>query len=309
MKGDKVNMKRKFIVLIAMVLLLTGCIGGTKTGDVGVYVASTSSADQADVSSLNFIDPVMTTAQVNPEQEFKEVWVKLLSIEAKRDDKWETIAVFNEDEGLIDLMSLQFQSQLLGQEITLQAGTYSQIRLVTSDEAGVNKVVLTDDTTHALKIPSNELKPEVGKFTVAAGTVTQLVFDIDMKYFVDTNNGYNANPRKAIALKYLEDFGTLEGEITLPEITIPGLDLENLHFVIGLSQNEQVLFNLALEPGTLKYKFDVIQPGEYDLALSILIGEELEPLVLIATTITIDAQQVAQLPFELIKDHFEAIFK
>lgn len=296
-------MKKKFIVVIAMVLLFTGCIGSNKTADLGVYLTSTSSADPVEVSSLALTDPIMTTAQGEPEQEIKEVWVKLTRIDAKRDNKWETIAEFNEDEGLIDLMSLQFQAQLLGQEITLQAGTYSQIRLVTSEEKSANKVVLANGTTHNLKIRLNELKPEVGKFTVAAGTVTQLVFDIDMKYFVDTNDGYNVNPKKAVALKYLEDFGALEGEITLPEITIPGLDLENLHFMIGLSQNEQVLFNLELEPGTLKYKFDVIRPGEYDIVLSVLIGDAQEPLVLITKTITINPKKIAEQPFELLKDH------
>ncbi len=77
--------------------------------------------------------------------------------------------------------------------------------------------------------------------------------------------------------------------------------------MIGLSQNEQVLFNLELEPGTLKYKFDVIRPGEYDIVLSVLIGDVQEPLVLITKTITINPKKIAEQPFELLKNHLKAV--
>lgn len=63
----------------------------------------------------------------------------------------------------------------------VNAGTYNQLRLVLSSETNANRVVLNDNTTHALVTPSaaqSGLKIQ-GTFTVAADATTDMLLDFD----------------------------------------------------------------------------------------------------------------------------------
>lgn len=269
-------MKKNILVLIVLVTILSGCSFGigNKTGDMDLFLTTASIADDASPSSMGPV--LLADDEVEDPNQFAHVWVNLVQIDVKRDNDWITITEFDNDEGLIDLMSLRFQTELVGKNIKLEAGTYSDIRIKTGDDTK-NKIVFTDGTEAALKIPSRELKPQTGKFTIAQGETTSLVLDIDMKYFVERGNktnGYNVNPRKIIRFVDFQHFGSISGEIKLPDgIKLPDLPIDFVIRVEVLSAGDnQSVGYITLDPGKLTYDFPTIATGEYTLIASAYIG-------------------------------------
>lgn len=113
-------------------------------------------------------------------------------------------------------MDLHFP-MLLGQS-SIPAGTYQEIRFQIAKEG--NYVVFEGGGKATLHIPSGELKPHIGELHIAAGTVTELVFDVNPKYFVERAEGvFNINPRQSLRFvkEVKAEFGELDVRIQLPE--------------------------------------------------------------------------------------------
>lgn len=289
------KLRSKILVLAAVIMAFTGCVPifTSTTGSVDLHVTGASIGGGISAQSLI---PLATEEEAEDPNQFKEVWVNIVRIEAKRDDKWVTLAEFNDDEGLIDLMSLRFQSELVGKNVKLDAGAYTAIRLVTKSD-NTNKIVFNDDRVAELKIPSNELKPDIGNFTVTAGQTTSLILNVDMKYFVERGNDqsrYNVNPKKIIRLVKLEQFGALKGEIKLPAgIQLP----ENFEIKLELFTPSNVsMGKVTLEKGVYTYEFPMLAPGQYKLVASAYLGDMLnvtgEVLVTIETNKTTPAGSI-----------------
>jgi hypothetical protein len=113
-----------------------------------------------------------------PSPEVKGIVVTVDTVTAHSDEAgWVTVA---QGPITVDLLTLQDVSMKLG-EISLPAGTVSEIRLVLAD--GPQYVLLADDTQAPLKTPSGQesgvkLK---GTFTVTACTKHTVTLDFDGK--------------------------------------------------------------------------------------------------------------------------------
>ena len=113
-----------------------------------------------------------------PSPDVKSIVVTVDTVTAHSDQAgWVTVA---HGPITVDLLTLQDVSMKLG-EISLPAGTVSEIRLVLAD--GPQYVVLADDTQAPLKTPSGQesgLKLK-GSFTVSACTKHTVTIDFDGK--------------------------------------------------------------------------------------------------------------------------------
>ena len=113
-----------------------------------------------------------------PSPDVKSIVVTVDTVTAHSDQAgWVTVA---HGPITVDLLTLQDVSMKLG-EISLPAGTVSEIRLVLAD--GPQYVVLADDTQAPLKTPSGQesgLKLK-GSFTVSACTKHTVTLDFDGK--------------------------------------------------------------------------------------------------------------------------------
>ncbi len=256
-------MKFRLVAVVMLGILLTGCIGGFgQRADVGVYMINSGGLeDGVSVSSLATLG--LEAGQTD--EKIKEVWVTITGVQVKRDGKWETITVEQQDQ--INLMELQFDQMLLGQA-KIPAGTYTEIRFQIAKEG--NYIVFEGSRTADLNIPSGELKPDIGKLIIPAGTITELVFDVNPKYFAERgkDGGYNANPRQSLRFvkEIKAEFGELDVRIELPEVIGELLSIQLSLFKDG--QDEPVWIT-QLEDDELEVKISFLPPGEYYLEASV----------------------------------------
>lgn len=254
-------MRFRLVAVVMLGVLLTGCIGGFgKRADVGVYMVSSGLETEMSSSSLT----TLGLKAPDLEKEIKEVWVTITEVQVKRDGKWETIAVEHQNE--IDLMALQFQQTLLGQA-SIPAGTYTAIRFQFAEEG---RIEFEDGETKILFFPSSELKVDLGKKRIVAGSTTELIFDVNPRSFAKRGTGdvYNANPSKS--LRFVEkldlEFGELNVRIELPEVIGELLSIQLSLYKVG---QEEPVWITELENDELEVKISFLPPGEYYLEASV----------------------------------------
>jgi len=159
----------------------------------------------------------------------------IIEVEAKIDGKRVKLFDVPEEQQHVNLMDLQFKQELLGGG-NLPAGAYKEIRFKVKpneDEVLHNYVVVSGEQV-ALKVPSNELKPDIN-ITIEKDTIVDLVFDVNEKYFSEPNGSYNANPK----------IGSLQPGVHRLEAEINFLDiasarLESDPIVLGAGQIRSV---------------------------------------------------------------------
>lgn len=259
-------MRFKLVTVVMLGVLLTGCIGGVgQRADVGVFM--TNSGMETEVSSS--LLGALGVEVAETDQRIEEIWVTITGVAVKRDGNWEMLAVKQQEP--IDLMGLRFSEMLLG-EGKIPAGSYSEIRFQIAEEG--NYVVVEGGETKPLKVPSDELKPHIGKLNIAAGTVTELVFDVNSKYFAEPgkDGGYNANPRQS--LRFVEqvelEFGELDVRIELPEWLDEVFSIELSLFKVG---ELEPIWITELEEGELALKVSFLPPGEYYLEATVQLAD------------------------------------
>ncbi len=162
--------------LLALGIAVLVVIGGA-----GVYLALSKNTGTAKVS-MYVKDLPATWSSVN---------VTFSSVEihqsgAGNQSGWHTLPITNQT---IDLSSLVNVSALLASG-NVQAGNYTQIRLVVSSVVGV----MANGTIVNFKVPSGELKT-THPFQLVAGSTTVFTVDIDLAHsIVQTANGWTFTP-------------------------------------------------------------------------------------------------------------------
>lgn len=246
-------MKNKLLVLALITLLFTGCLGGSPgsgTAEVGLYVTDSGNS----VGTMGF-----ETASLD--DEIAEVWITVKSVTARVNNKWVKLFDVPESESKINLRDLHFKQKLLGNS-RIPAGKYTEIRFELADGEN-NYIVFKNGQKAALKVPSNELKPEIN-ITIAKDTVVELVFDVNQDFFIERGNegSYNVNPRKS--LKFVGSFddiyGSIEGEIVLPEKVEKLIAIDIKLFRTG---NPNPIWLTSLQDSKLKFEINTLPEGEY----------------------------------------------
>jgi len=254
--------KAKLLALALLSLTLEGCLGGSPdrgTAQVGVYLTHT-----ATTSPL--------TLHASAQEEIAEVWVNVTRVTARIDGKWVTLLQVPESEGALNLQGLRFKERLLGEK-TIPAGKITEIRFeLRKNEANgplYNYVVLADGSQLALNVPSGELKPELD-LVVAKDTVVELVFDVNLDYFVERggDGSYNVNPRKALVFleSFRDRFASIRGEVELPN----GLDqLISMEINLFRQGYDQPIWTAHLQDGRLSFEITSLPAGQYRLEASV----------------------------------------
>ena len=132
-----------------------------------------------------------------------------------------------------------------------------------------NYVVLADGSQLALNVPSGELKPELD-LVVAKDTVVELVFDVNLDYFVERggDGSYNVNPRKALVFleSFRDRFASIRGEVELPN----GLDqLISMEINLFRQGHDQPIWTAHLQDGRLSFEITSLPAGQYRLEASV----------------------------------------
>lgn len=233
---------------------------------MALYMTDSDSASQA-----------LQLKAAGQEEEVTEVWVTIEAVSAKVDGKWVTLFEVPKGAGKVNLMDLHFRQQLVGNG-SIPAGKYSEIRFELSDSNQDNYLVLQGGTKVALKVPSNELKPEIN-ISIAKDTFVELVFDVNQSFLVErgSNATYNLNPRKALRFvgSFDDLYGSLQGELVLPE----GLDkLLSIQMELYRSGYPTPIWNTSLQENKLKFEITTLPPGQYwlEAKISLLGRAELE---------------------------------
>lgn len=120
------------------------------------------------------------------EAEVKEVWIRILNVQACRDDEGcAVIADFGPEGTLRDLLTLVDDVTVLGLA-EIEAGHYGQIRLLLGTEHTIVVDAGDGPATHPLRVPSGVqtgLKL-AGDFDVTEAGVTRIVLDFDAQQSV-----------------------------------------------------------------------------------------------------------------------------
>ena len=278
-------MKFRLVAVVMLGILLTGCIGGFgQRADVGVYMINSGGLeDGVSVSSL----ATLGLEAPDTEKEIKAIWVTVTEVKVQRDGNWETIAV--EHQGKINLMDLQFP-MLLGQA-SVPAGTYQEIRFRFAEEGLIE---FEDGEVKTLYFPSSESKIDLSKKRIVAGSVTQLIFDVNPESFAKRGSGdvYNANPSKSLRFvkEVKAEFGELDVRIQLPE------DIDKFvsaKVSLYKSGEPEPIWNTELQDGVFELKISYLTPGDYDLKASVTLFDK-ATLNLSAGPIEVKAGEVVE---------------
>jgi len=162
---------------------------------------------------------------------------------------------------IVDLLSLTNRKLLDLGAATVDAGTYSQLRLVLEDTG--NEVVLEDGTRHVLKTPSAQqsgLKIKAN-YTVAADTTTDYLLDFDAckSIVVAGNSGqWILKPVVRLTAKFT---GAIEGYVDTA-----GLDLANTSVYAELPTGE--VERTAIVDSTGKFVLPYLSSGTYTVVVT-----------------------------------------
>jgi hypothetical protein len=148
-------MKKLILFAISLALLLSGCVSPDRTGNFQIYLTDLP-IDDAD-----------------------EIWVTLSEISIQREDK-SFLTVWSGDK-TYDLLKLRNTEEKI-LDITLEAGTYTQIRLVVT----AGQIVISSES-HEMKVPSSEVKiPLV--FNITADGETDILLDFEAEHSIHVVN-------------------------------------------------------------------------------------------------------------------------
>ena len=147
-------MKKLILFALPIILLLSGCVSSDRSGNFQIYLK-----DQPIVA-----DKILVT-------------ISEISVQ-KEDEGFLTIW---SGEETYDLLKLQKKEEKII-DITLEAGTYTQIRLVVT----AGQIVITGES-HEMKVPSLEVKiPLV--FNIMDGGATEILLDFEADHSIHVVN-------------------------------------------------------------------------------------------------------------------------
>lgn len=234
--------------------LVDGC-GGTLGGN--------PEADGSDPVSDKALSFVITDAPVN---DAKNVFITVESVSVlKENGEWLDIPLETTNE--IDLLHYQdgLTSPLAGIN-EIPAGTYSQTRLILSDNSPARLVDLSG-VAHTLKVPSGSesgLKI-LSPITIEAGIPKAFVIDFDLRKSIKlTGNGNNPNAKylmkPVLRMVANEAAGNLEGAATNGDVACL--------YPAGTTPDSNDECDNAIASGTAKdskVKISFIPAGTYDI--------------------------------------------
>ena len=149
-------MKKLILFALSVALLLVGC-SSNGTGNFKLYLT-----DQ-------------------PIDNAEEIWVAISEINVQKAE--EGFSTVWEGEKEYDLLKLQ-KREVLMLDITLEEGTYTQIRLVV--DKGRIKIAGEDDYDN-MTVPSSEVKIPV-VFNIMDGGLTEIVLDFEAEHSIHVLN-------------------------------------------------------------------------------------------------------------------------
>ena len=116
------------------------------------------------------------------------VTVKEISVHKASSDSWITISNTSKT---LDLIEYSNNTLALLGEGNIEAGRYTQIRLLLDNESSI-KIYYFDlnilNRTYSLKVPSNEIKL-VNNFEITSGQTTNLILDFDIPSSITREGG------------------------------------------------------------------------------------------------------------------------
>ncbi len=202
------------LFLVGIALFLAGCSGGGGGGDSGA-----SPAPATGTLSVNLTDAATT--------DYKAIYITVAEVAVHRDDGsgWDVVSSPNRTYNLLDLVNgVRVELGLA----TLQAGHYTQLRLILADRPDDSLNILSHrhpyanyfidnaDQSHELKIPSGfqtGIKIIRG-FDISANQTTELILDFDAtKSIVEpgTNNKWILKP--TIKMLSTTEYAIIEGVV------------------------------------------------------------------------------------------------
>ncbi|MFQ6052264.1 MAG: DUF4382 domain-containing protein [Candidatus Hydrothermarchaeota archaeon] len=147
-------MKKLILFAISLALLLSGCTSSDGTGNFQIYLTD----QPIDIDNAKEI--LVTISEINVQKE-GEGFLTLWSDEETDEKTYDLLKLRNKEEKILD--------------ITLEEGTYTQIRLVVAS----GKIVIKgDEQPHDMTVPSSEVKIPV-IFTIEPDGVTEIVLDFE----------------------------------------------------------------------------------------------------------------------------------
>jgi len=180
----------------------------------------------------------------------------------------------------VDVMSLQFRQLLLGKAL-LQAGDYSQVRLVLAPnvpgQKPVNYVTYTAAPTQrvALQTPSGQTAglKVLGRFGVQAGVVNTIVLDFDPSQSIVKAGGNHRLEPMGIRIMQLEQilatFGALTGKVSPARsrrtafVSLVPQDLAR-SIASGTVNPETGEFRALVPPGTYYVRIEAFGSNAYN---------------------------------------------
>ena len=147
-------MKKLILFALPIILLLSGCASSDRTGNFQIYLK-----DQP----IDADEILVTISEISVQ---------------KKDEGFLTIW---SGEETYDLLKLQKKEEKII-DITLEAGTYTQIRLVVT----AGQIVITGKSNDMV-VPSSEVKIPV-VFNVIKGSVTEILLDFEAEHSIHVVN-------------------------------------------------------------------------------------------------------------------------
>ena len=148
-------MKKLFLFAISIALLLSGCVSSDGTGNFQIYLK--------DQPIDNAEEILVTISEISVQKEdegFLTVW--------SGEKTYDLLKLRNKEEKIID--------------ITLEAGTYTQIRLVVTE----GQIVISSES-HEMEVPSLEVKiPLV--FNIMEDGATEILLDFEAEHSIHVVN-------------------------------------------------------------------------------------------------------------------------
>ena len=218
MVSSKLKRSRLFFIVLLIGFLLTAC-GGGGSGDNAV---SPSGADQGTLN-LDMVDASSGS--------YKAVYVTIARVEVHlggdEDDNgnWLVVSEPNKTYNLLELVNGVREDLGL---VDLDAGLYSQMRLIIGSVASTDQNILSEDHPHAnyvideddneihkLKVPSEVVKIVKG-FEINANQTTELILDFDAMRSVVTrgNSGKDYILKPTIKVRTESEAVIVQGTVT-----------------------------------------------------------------------------------------------
>ena len=151
-------MKKLILFALSIALLLSGCVSSDGTGNFQIYLTD----QPIDIDNAKEI--LVTISEINVQKEgegFLTLW---------------------SDEKTYDLLKLRNKEEKIV-DITLEEGTYTQIRLVVVS----GQIVIDGELPHDMTVPSSEVKIPV-IFNIMEGGATEIVLDFEAEHSIHVVN-------------------------------------------------------------------------------------------------------------------------